>query len=296
MPVVGQRLVVAGARLNRPLLHPLLHHPGGAMGNADEGQVIGQPLQLGCLGQHAEVVGRLQRRQRLAIIARLHVHGRQLGPVLLLLREHVDQGSQHLGGWLVLLELVVGPHLEQVPGLRCLARRQPDRLIHRRDRLPVLLELHMSVGQGDVGVGVWLVILALVGKPLLHGLYRTLKVALSHIKLCQVVAHLLGHHGRQAASGDGISEVFGRLAVFLLLRGHEAQGLQDDALVIDPFADTGQSLLQLGIGLAIAFLGDQLLRLVDCPIGPIRQGRLLGGPAGGAEQHRHGDRGEDHLV
>ena len=67
-------------------------------------------------------------------------------------------------------------------------------------------------------------------------------------------------------------------------------------LVVDPIARTGECILQLGIGLAVFLLGDQRLRLVDRPIGQIRQGRLLGGPTGGAEQHRHGDRGEDHLV
>ena len=116
---------------------------------------------------------------------------------------------------------------------------------------------------------------------------------LRHIELGQVVAHLLGHRLRQAAGGDGIGEVFGRLAVFLLLGRHEAQGLQDDPLVVDPLACAGQRLLQLGIRLAVFLLGDQRLGLVDRAVGAVRQGGLLGGPAGGTEQYRHGHRGED---
>ena len=263
------------------------------MGNAGEGEVVGEPLQLGRLGQHAEVVGRLERRQRLGIVARLHVHGRELGPVLLLLRVSVHQGGQHLGGRLVLFQLVVGRHLQQVPGLRRLACGEPDRLIHRRYGLPVLLELHMGVGQGDVGVGGRLLIFSKVREPLIHGADGALEVAFRHIELGQVVAHLLGHRLRQAAGGDGVGEVFGRLAVFLLLGGHEAQGLQDDPLVVDPIACARERILQLGIGLAVFLLGDQRLGLVDRAVGAVRQGGLLGGPAGGAEQHRHGHRGED---
>ena len=293
MPVVGQRLVVGRGALDLPLLHGLLHHAGGAVGNAGEGEVVGEPLQLVGFGQHAEVVGPFQCRQGLGIVARLHVHGRELGPVLLLLRVLVHQGGQHLGGRLVLFQLVVGRHLQQVPGLRRLARGELDRVVHCRNGFPVLLELHMGVGQGDVGVRGRLLVLAEVCEPLLHGVDGTLEVPLRHVELGQVVAHLLGHRGRQAAGGDGVGEVLGRLTVLLLLGRHEAQGLQNDPLVVDPLACAGQRLLQLGIRLAVFLLGDQRLGLVDRAVGAVRQGGLLGGPAGGTEQHRHGHRGED---
>ncbi len=151
----------------------------------------------------------------------------------------------------------------------------------------------MGVGQRDVGVRGRLLVLAQAREPLVHGTDGGLEVALRHVELGQVVAHLLGHRLGQPAGGDGVGEVLGRLTVLLLLRRHEAQGLQNDPLVVDPLAGAGQRLLQLGIGLAVFLLGDQRLRLVDRAVGAIRESRLLGGPAGGAEQHRHGDRGED---